>query len=200
MLCPGRRNVVAEHAPDLHDAPARILVHQGLIPRRQNAGHDVLGCVHIDGFADDVGVAVEFALPQRVTEHHHFVAGGSIFFGQEIASDFRTDAEGAKIIAGNAKAAELFGLPNLQHGLPGAVNGNFLEALILRFPIEVRRVADVFWGAVAAFLPHHRKAVWVAIWERPQQDSVDQTEDRGVGPYPQGQREHGDYREPWTLA
>jgi len=46
--------------------------------------------------------------------------------------------------------------------------------------IEVRRVADVFSGAVAAFLPYPRKAVLGCIRERPQQDSVDQAEDSSV--------------------
>ena len=171
-----------------------------MVPRRQNPRHDVLGCVHIDGFAGDVGVGVEFALPQRVAEHDDFVGVGNVFFGQEVASDFRMDAKGAKIIAGDAKAAELFWLSNLQHWLPGTVNGNFLETLILRFPIEVRRVADVFTGAVAAFLPYHREAVWVVVRERSQQDSVDQAEDSGVRADAEGKGEDGDGGEPRRLA
>ena len=64
--------------------------------RRHDADHLVAGAFQCDPTADDVGVAREFLLPQRVAQNHEAVLSGDVFSGTQSSAEFGTGAENRK--------------------------------------------------------------------------------------------------------
>src|SRR4029077_1588806 len=64
-----------------------------LDPRRQHADDVVRRTVKRDRLVQNIWIAAEAAMPQRVTDHDDGLAGGLSFFRQEEAAQLRRDAE-----------------------------------------------------------------------------------------------------------
>jgi len=76
-----------------------------------------------------------------------------------------------------------------------AYQGHVLEGLVLGFPVhEIRSGERIAAGRGFGLVQPHQLA-GAAIRQRPQQDGVDDAEDRAVGADPDGQRNHRNGRE-----
>ena len=73
------------------------------------------------------------------------------------------------------------GLPSAsRRRTPGADERHLFERVAAVAPVEERRVADVARRAVGSTIANHHQALGRCVRQRPQQDGVDDAEDRGV--------------------
>ncbi len=161
-----------------------------------------------DGLADDVGIAVELALPEWVAEDDDWWTGGAGFFGGEgDAAHQRLYAQSVEEVVhdidlgdgdGDAATGEL---PVAGRG-EGVVAGEVGEGFVLALELldGVGGVGGAGGSALGDFGGDADEAVCLGEWERAQQDGVDDGEDDDVGADAESEDEDGDDGEAGVAA
>jgi hypothetical protein len=144
--------------------------------------NDGVGLVaQLDRLADRIRVAGETAFPKFVTEDDDRVGAVSIFLGSEIAPERRLNAQQLKEIERNARADK-----PLRFIRPGQVESladvgrDMLEDLVLGSPLEEIRGRARRLGKSRLDAEDADDLFRLRIRQRPKQNRVDHTEDRGV--------------------
>jgi len=174
----------------------------------KDADDGVGGVAEGDGFADDIGVAVELALPEWVAEDDdRGTAGLGLLGGEDYAAHEGLDTEGMEEVIhdidlgdgdGNAAAGEL---PVAGRG-EGVVAGEVGEGYVLALELlnGVGGVGGAGGSALGNFGGDADQAVRFGEWERAQQDGVDDGEDDDVGADAESEDENGDGGEAGVAA
>ena len=175
VSAPGRiRRVDGNRLPELRRSSRVIEVAR----HHPKDGHR--RAVDGDGPADDGRVAVEAALPERVTDHDDVVAPGPVLSRREAASQGRTHAQQIEQIPRNGRALDPLGpLRPDESAARAVIGGDPLEHRVLISPVE-----EVGGGYPITSVPRHDLVdadQGVRLWVRkgPQQHAVDDAEDRG---------------------
>ena len=105
------------------------------------------------------------------------------------------NAKRAEVIVCHPQSAQLLRFESLQHGRPGAVQSQFLKTLALCPPVHIGGITHVAWFPSIVLAPDNREPAGLTIGQRAQENSVYETEDRGVGADAYRQRQHRHHRE-----
>src|SRR6266852_4371056 len=161
--------------------------------------------VHEDIVADDGRIAGKFAAPIAVGKNGGFRSARGIILFREGAAQQGRSAEERKSAVRNAQGADLFRFGNAghDHGI-AIVKTEILEGTILVAKYEVvgGGQLELFELDAGCGQPDADKLIGFWIGQRLKEDTFEDTEDDGVGPYTSGQgderdgREHGGTAEP----
>ena len=134
--------------------------------------------------------------PQAVTQDGHLVFPRLIFTGQpSAAEDWLHPQQGEEVRLGrNGQHMVRPTLPAQVHVAGPTKQGHILEGLVLRPPIQEIRTSEgiVAGGRFGLVQPH--QLAWIAKWQRPQQDGIDNTEYGCVGANADGEGNRRDCR------
>ena len=171
---------------------------EGAIERaalRQHADHRVRLVVEQDRPIHDTGIRSELADPERVAEDHDTVFTELILAGRERPSESRFDAEDAKVVCRDARAAQQHRLADArQRGASARLRREEVEHRVVALPIEKVERRDRVPFALRRLFHHAHDAVRIRIWEGLEQHTVDEAEYCGVGANADRQRQHRDGR------
>ena len=138
-----------------------------------------------------------------MADHHRAgVAGGRLRLGREDAAQHGTNAQRCEVVLRDHFHAGFQTLPLAAHEAPThAISHHGGEGAGLAGNVAVigerRRSVTVLYGPTG--LDRHQ-AAGVRHRPRPQEEAIDHAEDRGIGPYPKRQRDHGHTGEAGALA
>ncbi len=142
---------------------------EGAIERaalRQHADHRVRLVVEQDRPIHDTGIRSELAHPERVAEDHDTVFTELILAGRERPSESRFDAEDAKVVCRDARAAQQHRLADArQRGASARLRREEVEHRVVALPIEKVERRDRVPFALRRFFHHAHDAVRIPIWE-----------------------------------
>jgi hypothetical protein len=151
-----------------------------------------------DVLADDLGVAAEAVLPERVGEDDDVVLARRLLLGGEPAAEVRANAE-------ELEEAGRDGADRHALGGPGAgqvagrrrVDGRRLEPLAHLLHVEVleHREHLVRVGVLLVDAAEIDEPLGLAVRQRAEEDAADDAEDRGVRADPDRERQHHDGEE-----
>ncbi len=160
-----------------------------------DADHGVRLAVEGQPPADDPGVGAEAALPEAVGEHHDVPGTRPVLLRAEAPPEGRRPAQDPEEPGRDLRALDPLGLDagRGQAQVGAGEGGHAGERTALRPPVrEVgRRGGEAREAGRGVAVDQQRQAVGVRIGQRPQQDAVDDAEDRRVGADPQGQGDEG---------
>ena len=155
-------------------------------PGSEDPHHGVGLAVQPDLTADDVAVGPEPLLPEAMGQDEDLIPAHLAFLGQEVAAQeeavphHRHEPRGRELCSSLVRA-----IADGQAHVPAGPGVQVLEDRGLALPLE-----KVAGGARVAVpldsRPHHDELVGVGIGQGSEQGGVDDAEDRGVGPDPQG--------------
>jgi hypothetical protein len=158
------------------------------------------------GPPEDLAVAAEAALPEFVAEDRHRLGAGELLrLGEAPSEDRRHPQERQHRGGDRGRVQPLGSLAAGQVDGPAVVDPQVLEDPV-RPPVEeIGGVGVLELGNAEprGGVPHPHQPLRVGVGQRPQQDAVDDAEDRGVGADAEGQgedREQGESRLPQELA
>lgn len=171
-----------------HPEPAAV---RELRLHRQHADNRVDHLVEMDRLADDLHVAAEALAPQVVAEQDDGCALRRVVVGGEQASEHRLDTQHGRVFVGHFRALDALGAPVVGHVERGA--------LVRRDPVEQPRVgapavkvgigdARLVEVPARGGLVDVDELMRVVDLQRPEEEPVDQAEDRHVGGH--AEREH----------
>jgi hypothetical protein len=150
---------------------------------------------HLDGLADDAGVAPESLAPEPIAQHEHRRRARLVFAVPEGATEQRANAERVEVVRGHHT-----GLHALRFATTQEVERHRVELDDrLERPTTRTEVGDLphreplivdFGGRHWLLQPND--ALAIGEGEVLEQNAVDDAEDCGVRSDPQGEREHGD--------
>ena len=152
-----------------------------------------------DGLVQDRGVAGAVAGPVAVAQHDHRIRlRRAIVLRRQHAPDGRPHAQHLEEIAGDHFGPCLRGRTLPRQGNAGAhARDHAAECRVLVAQIAIQGigedrfavVAGAASGSVVLGMEHHQ-ALRIFHRQRPQRDLVEQRKNGGIGPDPEGQREH----------
>ncbi len=173
----------------------------GILKARRKNGHDgVTLLVQRDRPAQHARVAAKSTLPEAVSENGRLWAVGRVLFPGEVASQRRLDAEQWKEIRRYCASHDSFRRSDPGKGhLAARVGADARQRLALGFDFNERGAANDAAGAARPVCAQLHQLAGFGIGQRPEQDSVDHTEDGGVRPDAQRKRQHGHGREARVL-
>ncbi len=116
-----------------------------LLREREITRHDAddrhLISIEREQTANDVTVAAESLLPERVTEHHSPWPAGTFLFCRECAAEKRRDAEHLEDVGADHRGVQLFRFESAGQCCPAVVVGaDRVEAPVLRLPVD-----EIWW-------------------------------------------------------
>ena len=171
-------------------------LREGTIERatpRQHADHRVRLVVEQDRPIHDTGIRAELADPERVAEDHDTMFAELILAGRERPPESGFDAEDAKVVGRDARAAQQHRLADArQRGASARLRREEVEHRVVALPIEEVERRDRVPFAFRRLFHHAHDAVRIPIGEGLQQHPVDEAEDRGVGANADRQRQQRD--------
>ena len=161
--------------------------------------------VDAEPLAEDVGIAIEAALPQVVADKHHRLGVAVILRLSEPAPHQRLDAERLDGVIGEHLALEPLGARHLRVSRVGDVA---LDADVAPRDREERLLArkvqaDGGVGQVVLVRPVRRRepelhqSIRIGVGKRPEENGVHQAENHGVGADAQRQRQDDDEGRTW---
>ena len=166
--------------------------------RRHHANNGERLIAQVHRLAEHVRVAVPHPLPNLVADHAHRGTAHTIFFLGEHAPELRLQADDFEKASGHQTARHLFRGAAFQStqvvGFPAGDRDIFKNGIVA-FPIDVVRIGDGNLGQVRVCLRQDHDPIAVGIWERLEEDRVDDTEDRGVRANAEREGEDGDESE-----
>src|SRR5713226_9929580 len=152
------------------------------------------------GFTDDGRIALESARPERISQDGDTSCFRAVVFRADEATEDGMEAHHVEIGAVNDAGANFPGLAEADHG---ETDGGELAEGAYGFDAcaQVLNFRHGEWDAPGAnarrALLDVNEPVFITVDKRPQQDPAHQTEDRGVRPDAQRQREHHGERQPF---
>ena len=163
-----------QRKPELH-----LLREREITRHHPNDRH--LISIEREQTANDVTVAAETLLPERVTEYYSPWPADTFLFGREGATEKRRDAEHLEDVGADHPGVQLFRFESAGQCRPAVVVGaDRVETPALRLPIQKvgrrNRHEPPFCG-----LAQLHDAILVGEGKRAQQHSVHDAEDCGAG-------------------
>src|SRR5262249_38537184 len=169
--------------------------------RRQHTGDGERLFVQLDSLADYLWLAAEAPLPETVAQQRNRVrARHALFFRRESATDHCLHAE-QRQVAGRHHLQ----LQTLRRVVRGPVGGGVIEAwdsgealVLVAQTLEARVRPDRRQHPlhrVGPFTKHFHQPLRLPVWQRTQQQRIDDAENRGVRANAQRQRQDRNRRE-----
>jgi hypothetical protein len=190
-----QRHLLRPRQPDLH-------VPEGEAEHVRHHADDGVGLsLQPDRLADDAWIPAETPPPEAGAQHHHVGSPLLILGRSEPAPEQRLDPPDVEELAADPLAVEHLGVPPLgEVEILVVIGGEGGEQPGLAQGAEAREgrralLQPLFRRAD----PDPRHAAGIGVGERPQDDRVEQAEDRRVRPDPQPQGEDRDRREAGTV-
>ncbi len=165
---------------------------------RHHADDGVVLFIQTQRLAHGTLLTAKAPLPQTVTENDYLVASRLIFISCDSSSVISLRAQQRKKIRRDARGRDAFGpFTSGQIQILIFEAGHLFEDLALRAVVFVlrsfgRQPLDAQFLKVA---PDHHQAIGVLIRQRPQEDAIHNTEDRGVSSNAERQHQHHSERE-----
>ena len=176
-----------------------VAVGRVLRNRRQHADDGVRPVVHLEGLADDVGVAAKPRAPVFVAQHQHRRGSRIVVAVDERAAELRAHAEHVEEVGRDHAGVHAVGLPAVQqverHLVELHQPAEAGELLTVVVELGDRDADGVLTGKRRRFLEQHQ-SIALHVRQRLEQHAVDDAEHRGVGPDAQAKHQDGDQREP----
>ncbi len=181
-------------------APGVRRRRSGRKSRRQNANQGKARAVKFERLTDEAGVAAESSLPKAVGDDRDTWSARAVIFRCERAPNSRAHAKCLEQVCRNPQAIQAFYVPAASHvrvptshGRDG-IQGGGVVAIVEEVWKRKRSIV-----AVRAHRSNPERAVRMSEGELPQENSVDDAEQRGVCANSQGQREHGHGQKSWPF-
>lgn len=206
----------ARHTHQPEEAPARA--HLGTrrerfpqvgFPRRiaergrHHAGDRVGLAVERDRAADDGWIGAEPPHPEAVAQNRDARAAELIVAPREGAAERGTGAHYTEEVRRHRRAADVFGVAGPgEHVRRATVGGEAFDGAALGTPVLEARIRRhvVIEALLRVGHPHHHDPVGIVVWQLPQQDGLDDAEDRGVGADAKREGRQRGGSEPWSVG
>ena len=178
------------------DAPDFLVAPRIGEVSRHHADDDVRLRADRHRTSDDRRVAVVAAHPERVAEHGRLRGAWFVVAVLKDAAEQRPGAQHVEESIGHLGTGNAFGWAVAAGERCRRVveGGNGVSRLVLRAPRQEVRVRKHQPATVGSDDADVRESIGVAEWQRPQQNGVDDREDRGRRADAEGQREDRDGR------
>ena len=162
-------------------------------PGRQHADHRVGLVVEQNRAIDDRGVRPELVHPEHMTQDHDVILPELVFIGQERAASFCLDAVDVKKMRRDTCAPDLDRVSDAgERGRSARLSGHGVEDGVVPLPVEEVQGRDAVAVAARRFFEDADDPVGIPIGQRPEQNAIDETENRGVRADAQCERENRD--------
>ena len=163
--------------------------------RRHHADDGEILIVQVNRATDCVRIAIECALPKTIADHDDGWSADFVFVFAKCAAGLRRQPDDIEKIPCDRRArnALRFAAANAaQISRFFVCDGELFENRVVISPIEGigQRNREIL--PRSGRLIQYHDAVGIRIWERPQQNGVDHTEDGGVGADAQAERNYRD--------
>ncbi len=183
---------VAERRVDLRVGLVDVLVRLG-----EDSDHRPRRAAELNRVPDDRGIRREAPRPQSIREEDDLRPAKArglnrlVLVGDEVAAEHGVHAECAEVIPGDARAVEPFGRARVgQRRDPRRDRRQRLERRGVRTDVLHRGEAGRDLVPVLVALPDVDESIRVVVRERPDEQRIDDAEDRGRGSDGECQR-HG---------
>ena len=175
-----------------------VAVGRVLRNRRQHADDGVRPVVHLEGLADDVGVAAKPRAPVLVAQHQHRRGARVVVAVDERATELRADAEHVEEVGRDHAGVHAVGLAAVQqverHLVELHQSAETGELLTVVVELGDGDADGVLPGPRRRFLEQHQP-IAVHVRQRLEQHAVDHAEHRGIRADAQAEHQDGDQRE-----
>ena len=148
-----------------------------------------------DVFADDGSAPAEVLLPQQMAQDHRGLRARRRVFRVKGPAEQRRHTEDVKVILSDEAVRQLRRLLHPREiGVIVARRGHVLERgdLLFELPETCRGEGHAFQVLLEILLLDEMDAIRLREWEGREQNSMDHTEDGGVGPNPERERDYRD--------
>src|SRR4029453_3446020 len=173
--------------------------------RRHDSDHFPRSRVDGDGPSDQGSVLAKAPVPVPVREDHGFGRAWRIVVRRESPSKSRLTAERSESSIGHDHRPDFLGLADSCNGGGLGVPDPEIPERLIAFPVDEihrRRQPDVVRGMSLEFrgVPDANESVGLRIWQRPDQNGVENTESRRRRADAKGQGRYGSYLETGRFA
>jgi hypothetical protein len=193
--------VVADRRPELGRRVVIPLGVQRLERGRHHPDYPIFAVVHRHDAADHRGIRAKPAPPQSVAEQQHAPMIRAILVGGERAAEGRPHAQEIEVVPADPHCGKALRLAVGNEGRqPRAHHREALNRAAALPPVQDRREADVRGNAFRIAIADGDEPLGRFVRQRPQQNSIDDAEDSGVGADAERERDEHSRGEPRRVA